>query len=297
MMLKWMSRAAAALAAVSLGLAGPALAKPVGGHPAMWKLSDHDTTIYLFGTFHLLPDAQTWRTPEFDKALAAAGELVLEVPNIDDPQAIAQATAKLAVGTDLPPLAERVPQDKRAALAKVMADAGIPPQALDRLKTWMAALAVVTITYQKLGLQPNSGVELSIVGPFRATGKPVRGLETVEQQFGFFDALSEDAQRKFLVGTLDSPEDTRKQLAEMLAAWSKGDLAGIARTFDDETQMSAELRQVLMAQRNAHWAEWIKARMDQPGTVFVAVGAGHLAGKDSVESMLEAKGLKVKRVQ
>jgi uncharacterized protein YbaP (TraB family) len=297
MVLKWMSRAAAAIAALSLGLAGPAQAKTVGGHPAMWKLSDHDTTIYLFGTFHLLPDAQAWRTPAFDKALAAAGELVLEVPNIDDPEAIAQASAKMAIATNLPPLLERVPEEKRAALAKLISDAGIPPQGLDRLKTWMAALVLVTITYQKLGLKPNSGVELSITGPFKASGKPVKGLETVEQQFGFFDGLSEDAQRKFLAGALDSPQDTKKQLAEMLAAWSKGDVPGIARTFDDETQMSPELRQVLMAQRNARWAEWIKARMDQPGTVFIAVGAGHLAGKDSVEAMLEAKGLKVKRVQ
>ncbi|MDB5719979.1 MAG: TraB/GumN family protein, partial [Alphaproteobacteria bacterium] len=137
----------------------------------------------------------------------------------------------------------------------------------------------------------------NITGPFRAAGKPVSGLETLEEQFGFFDHLSEDSQRKFLVAVLDSPEETKKQFAEMLAAWSNGDLAGIARSFDDETQMSAELRQVLMAQRNARWADWLKARMEKPGVVFVAVGAGHLAGKDSVEAMLEARGLKVQRVQ
>ena len=83
----------------------------------------------------------------------------------------------------------------------------------------------------------------------------------------------------------------------MLAAWSHGVLAGFARSFVVETQLSPELRRILMAQRNARWADWIKARMDKPGTVFIAVGAGHLAGRDSVESMLEAKGLKVKRVQ
>jgi uncharacterized protein YbaP (TraB family) len=296
MMLKRLSRAAAALAVLSLCLATPAQAK-TGGHPAMWKLSDRDTTIYLFGTFHLLPDGQSWRTPAFDKALAAAGELVLEVPDLDDPAAVQEAAKKVGVVADLPPLAERVPEEKRAALAQMLSESGFPAGGLDRLKTWMAALALVSVTYKRLGLLPNSGVELSIVGPFKARGKPVSGLETLGEQFGFFDHLSEESQRKFLLGVLDSPEQTKKQFAEMLAAWSKGDVPGIARTFDDETQMSPELRQVLMAQRNARWAEWIKKRMDRPGTVFIAVGAGHLAGKDSVETMLKAKGLKVKRVQ
>src|SRR4051794_24588246 len=95
---KWFSRILAAVAGLSLGLVGPAQAKSFGGHPAMWKLSDRDTTIYLFGTFHLLPEGQGWRTPAFDAALASAGELVLEVPNIDDPQAAASAVMKMGLG-------------------------------------------------------------------------------------------------------------------------------------------------------------------------------------------------------
>jgi uncharacterized protein len=83
----------------------------------------------------------------------------------------------------------------------------------------------------------------------------------------------------------------------MLDAWSRGDLKGIARTFDDETQMSPELKDALMRRRNARWAEWLARRLDRPGTVFVAVGAGHLAGADSVQKMLEARGIKAKRVQ
>jgi hypothetical protein len=54
---------------------------------------------------------------------------------------------------------------------------------------------------------------------------------------------------------------------------------------------------VLLTRRNARWAEWIDARLDRPGTVFLAVGAGHLAGRDSVQAMLEKRGIKAKRVQ
>ena len=96
---------------------------------------------------------------------------------------------------------------------------------------------------------------------------------------------------------VEDSAETRAQFRAMLDAWSSGDLEGIARTFDDETQMSPELKDALMRRRNARWADWLERRLDRPGTVFFAVGAGHLAGEDSVQAMLKTKGLKAKRVQ
>ena len=83
----------------------------------------------------------------------------------------------------------------------------------------------------------------------------------------------------------------------MIGAWGKGDTKAIAVTFDDELRLSPELTEVLLKRRNIAWADWIGKRMDMPGTVFVAVGAGHLAGEGSVDALLSAKGLKVARVQ
>ena len=37
--------------------------------------------------------------------------------------------------------------------------------------------------------------------------------------------------------------------------------------------------------------------MAQPGAVMIAVGAGHLAGKDSVIALLKKDGYRVRRVQ
>jgi uncharacterized protein YbaP (TraB family) len=296
----WFKRGAAALGGFALLAAAPA-AQPAAtaphGHPAMWKLADKDTTIYLFGTFHLLPQGRDWRTPTFDKALASSDELVMEIGNIDDTNAVAQAMLKLGMKPGLSPIAERVPPEKKAALKAMITDSGVPEQVLDSMKTWAAALMLSGVTYQRLHLDPNAGVERTLETPWKQSGKPVEGLETAEQQFGFFDHLSEEAQRAFLVAVLESPQDLQKEFQAMLQAWMNGDVDGIARTFDDETQLSPELRKTLMADRNAHWADWLKARLEKPGTVFVAVGAGHLAGKDSVENILAAKGLKVTRVQ
>ena len=270
---------------------------PRAARPAMWKVADADTTLYLFGTIHLLPEGRKWRTPAFEAALAGSDEMVLEVADVDDMMAAAQAMQKLGMTPGLPPIAERVPADKRAALRAMIAESGYPEAVFDRLETWAAALPLLGVAFKRLGLDPSLGVERQIGGAFRATGKPVTGLETIEQQLGFFDTLSEEGQRALLVSVVEDSKETRAQFQAMLDAWTSGDLAGIARTFDDETQMSAELKDALMRKRNARWAEWLARRLDRPGTVFVAVGAGHLAGADSVQSMLKAKGLKAKRVQ
>jgi uncharacterized protein YbaP (TraB family) len=52
----------------------------------------------------------------------------------------------------------------------------------------------------------------------------------------------------------------------------------------------------MFVQRNARWASWIANRLKTPGTVFVAVGAGHLSGPDSVQSQLASLGVKSARV-
>jgi uncharacterized protein YbaP (TraB family) len=263
----------------------------------MWKLADADTVIYLFGSFHLLPKGLAWRTPAFDRALASSDVLVLEIANLDDQMALAQTLMTMGMSPGLPPVAERVPAEKREALKAMIAESGIPEALLDRMETWAVGLMLTGVEFKRLGLDPNSGVERTLGADWKASGKPVEGLETAEQQFGFFDRLSEDSQRKFLVALLDTPDKSKREFAEMLNAWEVGDVDGIARSFDDETQMSAELREALMKRRNARWSEWLKARLDRPGTVFVAVGAGHLAGSDSVLRLLAAKGLKVTRLQ
>jgi hypothetical protein len=109
--------------------------------------------------------------------------------------------------------------------------------------------------------------------------------------------LSESAQRELLVSVLDDPAEAKAQFQAMLATWSRGDVAGIAKTFDTDMKKTPELRDALLKRRNARWAQWLDDRMDRPGTVLVAVGAGHLAGSDSVQEMLRARGFKAKRLQ
>jgi len=307
-MMHWWSslrRASARLmsAATAVSLAACATAQPraeaetAAAAPALWKLSDADTAIYLFGTIHILPRDVEWRTAALERAIAQSDELVLETATGTDLGKTGRTMMEMALSPGLPPLMERVPEEKRAALARLIESAGIPGRALDRMETWAAAMSLFATMFRGMGFEGEAGVEQGLSATFKDDGKPIEGLETVEQQFGFFDSLPEETQRAFLVGSIDDPATARAQFEAMIAAWASGDTDEIARTFDGETALSPELRQVLMVNRNKAWAEWLDARLDQPGTVMVAVGAGHLAGKDSVQAMLAAKGVKTERVQ
>jgi uncharacterized protein len=294
-------RAAAALAALgAIAAAGCAAAQPQeapGGKPALWKVADEDTIVYLFGTIHLLPEGTKWRTPALEQAIASSDALVLESVLGENRTGSAETMMLIGMGEGLPPLAERLPPEKRPALDRMIKATGVPAAMLDRMETWAAALTLLSLSFQQMGLKPELGVERGLEASYRAGRKPVSGLETIEQQLGYFDKLTEESQRLFLAGVVEDPEGSRAQFDAMVAAWKAGDTGAIARTFDNELALSPELRDVLMKRRNAAWAEWVDRRMDQPGTVLVAVGAGHLAGEDSVQRMLADRGLQATRVQ
>jgi uncharacterized protein YbaP (TraB family) len=269
---------------------------PQVAHPALWEVSDPDTTIYLFGTIHLLPSDVQWHTAKLDQAVANSQELVVETI-VDDknPTKLMSALASIGLAKGLPPLVERVPAAKRPALEAAIKKSGVPEQAYNGMKTWMAAFLLLGGQFKALGL--SGGVEGVLRKTFTTEGKSVGELESNLEQLSFFDRLPEAAQENLLEGAIEDNESTDKEYNAMLDAWARGDIRGIARTFDHDLSDSPVLQKTLIRQRNANWSKWIEKRMDEPGTVLIAVGAGHLAGKDSLLNMLKRDGYRVRRLQ
>lgn len=198
-LLKRCGRRLALFGAVAATACAVPAAEPKTASPALWKVADEDTTIYLFGTIHMLPKETKWRSPAFDKVAASAGSLVVEtVIDETNPQATVGELFKLAVSDGLPPLADRVPAAKKAALATAIAKSGLPAPLFDKLETWAAAFLLLGGQFKDLGLDPESGVEMVLKKQFKSVGKPIDQLETNGEQLGFFDTLSETAQRQFL---------------------------------------------------------------------------------------------------
>ncbi|HEX6661886.1 MAG TPA: TraB/GumN family protein [Sphingomicrobium sp.] len=296
-MMTLIKRFFAPLAAL-LALAAPATARVPQARPALWEVSDADTTVYLFGTIHLLPPNYQWRTPKFDAALANSQELVVEtIVDLQHPDEILAAKRNLGYSAGLPPIEQRVPPAKRALLRSVIAKTGVPEQYFTSMETWLAAFELLGVRFQEMGLKGEQGPEQALRTEFQAAKKPIGQLETNAEQLGFFDRLPEKAQRQLLEGAIDGPKSMNDDFAKMVASWSRGDVKGIGVSFNRDLSASPELKNALLIQRNSNWRHWIEDRMTKPGSVFVAVGAGHLAGSSSVISMLEQDGYKVRRVQ
>ena len=290
-----------ALTSLALMLALPACAQskpaqaPNDADPALWVVKDADTTIYLFGTIHVLKPGLTWFDEAVKTAFDKSDQLVLEMVE-PDKATMQQIVLKNGFSPTGPTLTEQLPADKRGAYLKAIADLGAPPQAFDRMKPWLAAVTLSIAPLQKQGYDPANGPEKVLTEAARSEGKPVEGLETAEQQIGYFNGLSSKAQIEFLTSTVDELPKAGEEMAKMVDEWAHGDPDALARDMNESLKDSPEVAKTLLTDRNGRWASWIKQRLARPGTIFVAVGAGHLAGDDSVQAQLAKQGIKAQRI-
>jgi uncharacterized protein YbaP (TraB family) len=290
----WLGAAACAL----LALPNPAAvgeAAPAAVHPALWKVADEDTTIWLFGTIHVLPEQVAWNTGPVASAFDAARELVTEIP-MDDAGGSQAVIADKSLRTDGKALRATLPDGERKAYDAAMGGFGLPPAAFDRNDTWFAALMLTLIPLQKAGYNTESGIDLQVAGLAKQRHLTNHAFETAEYQIGLFDNLPEATQRTYLGEVIEALPTVRADIDAMVAAWKTGDAEHLAQLLNED-ESDPQMRKVLITDRNVAWAKWLKARLDKPGTVFVAVGAGHLAGEGSVQDQLAALGVASTRVQ
>jgi uncharacterized protein YbaP (TraB family) len=267
--------------------------------PALWVVRDADTTIHLFGTFHLLPPGLSWNHGPVEEAFERADLLKLEVAGLStDPDKV----RALVRARGLAPPGARIEDGMSAAdaaiLSRAIADSGLPKAHFDAMRPWFAGVTLGVGLLTKLGLDPAKGVDTALETRAIAMGKPVEGFETAEEQMGFLADFPEPVQRAQLVATARDLDKARHVAPRMVEAWARGDIDALGRMMNEGLRETPELSRVLLTERNARWADWIAARMDRPGHVFVAVGAGHLAGPDRVQAMLRDRHrLKVERVR
>ena len=290
------------IAPLALLLTSPACAQstPVtvarDADPALWVVKDADTTIYLFGTIHVLQPGIKWFDGGVKKAFDSSDQVVLEILTPDQAKMMAIVKDK-GFAHDGKALTDRLPVEKRAAFGKALTSLGLPATAFDTMEPWFAATNLELIPLQKLGFDLSNGPEGIITKASNDAGKKLTALETAEQQLGFFDGLSMPAQVAFLSSTVDEMPTLEHSVTEMVDDWAKGDPDALGKLLNDDITSSPEIEKVLLVDRNKRWADWIDARLKQPGVVFIAVGAGHLAGENSVIEQLKAHHLKAERVK
>lgn len=252
---------AAAMAAANI--ATPALASPEPA-PAIFVVRDADTTIYLFGTFHALDGRSEWFNNRVRSAFDQSNELVLETVIPESP-------------------AVQVPQPPRQLRA-------MTPSA-----SFLASTRMAITAGRSKGLHVDNGADMVLRRAAEADGKAVEGLETLQSQLNMFTRMPA-AGAAPAPGSPKAMTSLSDSMLEMQEAWKQGDQAVFVRMLGQLERGAPETYRMMFTERNSRWADWIRARLQTPGTVFVAVGAGHLAGKDSVLVQLAQRGIPSARV-
>jgi len=265
--------------------------------PAMWMVKDRDTTIYLFGTFHALDGKADWFNDEVREAFDASHDVVLEIITPEDPAALRPALMKHAFDKSGRTLTSKLSLAGQAALAASLKRHGMPATALDHFKPFFASLTLATLEFGKLGLGAEHGSEEVIKKAAKGSTKKLGAVETVDEQLGMLNALPEAEQIRLLESALAEGDAMGPEIKSMLAAWNRGDAAAVAAMIQKSDTDSPALFKLMFTDRNARWTQWVSTRLATPGTVFMAVGAGHLAGDRSVVAMLQRQGHRVTRVQ
>ncbi len=259
----------------------------------MWTIRDQDSTIVLFGSVHLLPGDLDWRPAGLDAALAEADDLWFETPTDGSGD---MAVRQLAIQRGLMPadqgLLDRLSPEGRRRAKIIGTRLGYPPATLDRFRPWLADLSLSVAAVAQRGAAAGSGVERVLAQAAPSARR--RYLETPAEQIGFFADASEADQLASLEETLRQLEEEPELFDQLLRAWLAGDQKTVeALGVTPLRRISPALYDRILADRNRRWADAITERLAGSGETVIVVGAGHLAGPDSVPTLLRARGVAV----
>jgi len=267
--------------------------------PALWRVSDADTMIYLFGTIHMLPPDLAWRSPAVDAALAEARVVMFEADVEGDAGDQAALVERLGRLTPPEQLSDFLDRDEAAEVIAAGGRYGLSPTVLASLRPWFAAVMLADAAIRRGGFSGDVGADTVLRADAARTGKELRFLETMERQLGALAGLSDETQVAYLMFTVGDLGGAEGDLAAAVGAWVAGEAGVLERVLIDEDMARLPaLREALLTRRNAEWAAELKRILDgETGVFFVAVGAAHLVGEDSVQRQLAALGPAAERVQ
>lgn len=276
--------------------AAPACRRRIDASPAMWQVRDEDTIIYLFGTFHLLDACRDWFHGAVRTAFDRSDELVVEAILPDNPAEAQPTIMRLATDPQGRSISSRLSGEEAAKLREQLG-ALYEPFDQAKIEPWFIGMTLSNIGSQRLNLDQELGPEAVLRRQAAGRRMQVHALETVEFQLRMSDTQPEAAQLAALRRLIADPGSVVRTQRPMLDAWSRGDLKRLAAIMEEGFKDHPQSRRVLLIDRNAAWARWIQERLKRPGTVFMAVGGGHLGGVGSVQDQLRWLGIESSRVR
>jgi uncharacterized protein YbaP (TraB family) len=271
---------------------------PARAEPAIWVVRDADSTIYLLGTIHMLPEGTKWRSARIDKAISDSSELYLEIADIESFGAqILGAWSMVSRGMSFSrPLSKRLTPQQYADVDRAAEAAGLGSGSLDYFRPWLAAM-LLDASRGTGDVKTIQGVDIQLSRQFKAKKLPVKGFETIDGQMRAFASLPEKDELAYLLDTARFADVASTSFRTLVDTWNSGNVDKLALTaVGDMKKASPALYDALLTRRNVGFADNIENLLKGKGTAIVAVGAAHLAGDDSVQSILLKRGIAAQRL-
>ena len=263
----------------------------------LWKASGEKNTVYILGSVHLLKRESAALKPIVQEVFGKSHRLVLEIDLVKEgPAKFQQLLMQKGVNLDGKPLEQQLLPETYELAAQRAADLGVDLKLMGSFKPWVVALTMVVMQLQKLGYDPNSGIDHQLAQRAKQANKPVSGLETAEFQIDLFSRLSPPEQDMFLRRSLLEMDQLEKSVDDMVDAWSRGDVERGERLFLESMRGYPELKAKLLDERNRNWIPQIDQFLKQDEDILVVVGAAHLVGKEGVIELLKARGYNLEQM-
>lgn len=280
------------LLAALLLLPAPALAQ--APEPPLWVVSDADSTIYLMGTVHVLPDGAEWRGAAFEDAMAEVDEVWLEIADLNPPPNFFALISEYGMSPN-ERLSEKLDPETVEGLAAILDQHGIPLESFEGLEPWFAYMQLAGLMVVEAGFDPLGGIDMAIRDEALARGIPVKGFETFESQFQVLAEMDQSVQIAVLEQTIAEYDEALSELEVQLQSWISGDLSDLDVLNAEIAGEMPAFYQALFADRNRRFVEGVARIMEGEGTALVAVGLGHYTGPEDIIELLEEAGFAVER--
>jgi len=265
--------------------------------PAIWRVGDEDSTVYLFGTVHLLPDDLSWQRDDMRDVFAQSGTAFFETDHTGAAGLRAQALAtRLGLRRDGRRLTDTLDNYQSKLLEAVANNGQLSLAALDSMQPWLATEFLTLSAARIAGLSADLSADEALKSRAARSGKNIVYFETPEAQLRQTADMPEAVQLELLTETMERFDDMDEMLLGIAQDWAVGDVEAL------ETALIAPLDaapdgyvQTILLDRNEAWANRLDRFMEGSGTGFVAVGTAHLLGEGSLIDALESRGYDVQR--